>query len=116
MEDISVNGQTENQETNTNPLQENEERKRSVKIFLRPVGGNTQKLSQQKFLLDDKKCLFHVRAFLLKQLRLGNNDMLFMYCGNGFAPAPDHSIAELYRDFRTGNELYISYGVLEAWG
>ena len=42
---------------------------------------------------------------------------LFLYvAAHGFAPTPDHLIADLYRDFGSGGELVLCYGMQETWG
>jgi len=106
--------------------------KDGVRIILRPAGGNTHRLAQQKFMLDGSKTVLDVQVFLTKKMAAaagqgqgGSSSSsssssassgLYLYCGSGFAPTPDHSIADLFRDFRTGNELHILYGSQEAWG
>jgi len=93
--------------------------KDGVRIILRPAGGNTLRLAQQKFMLDGSKTVLDVQVFLTKKMAAAGQDTssgMYLYCGSGFAPTSDHSIADLFRDFKTGNELHILYGCQEAWG
>jgi hypothetical protein len=89
-----------------------------VKIHLRPAGGNVAHLAQVRFKIESSKTILFVQKYIGKKLGMdaSKTKTLWLFCGTGFSPAPDQSVGDLYRDFPTGDELHILYGVQETWG
>jgi hypothetical protein len=89
-----------------------------VKIILRAI-GSAPSLTQQKFKLNANKTILDVEMYLHKKLEAGANKVenLFLYISNsGFSPTHDQIVGDLYRDFGTGPELILTYGIQETWG
>ncbi|KAK4685407.1 ubiquitin-like protein ATG12, partial [Tremellales sp. Uapishka_1] len=57
-----------------------------------------------------------VIAFLRTQLGLKPTDPLFTYINSAFAPAPDDTVANLYKCFGTEGHLIVNYSNTQAWG
>ncbi|KAF0754875.1 hypothetical protein AaE_005167, partial [Aphanomyces astaci] len=66
-----------------------------VTIQFTAVGG-APIMKRSKFTVNGIDPLSHVYIFLRKQLRLKDDDALFVYCNNSFAPTPDQRMYELF--------------------
>ncbi|KAL1589589.1 hypothetical protein WHR41_01564 [Cladosporium halotolerans] len=86
-----------------------------VTIRLSPL-PNTPALRQPRF-----KCLASQRfeaivRFLRRKLGLAEGEAVFCYVNAVFAPGLDEGVGNLWRCFKTGEELVVSYGVTQAFG
>ena len=54
--------------------------------------------------------------FLRRKLQLKDHESVFCYVNAVFAPGLDEGVANLWRCFRVGEELVVSYSVTQAFG
>jgi len=57
-----------------------------------------------------------VISFLRKELGWKPQDSLFLYINAAFSPAPDDTVGNLYKCFKTDNYLIVNYSSTAAWG
>ncbi|OQR82005.1 CorA Metal Ion Transporter (MIT) Family [Thraustotheca clavata] len=86
-----------------------------VTIQFTAVGG-APIMKRSKFTVNGSDALGVVYSFLRKQLRLREEDALFVYCNNAFAPTPDQKLSELYECFHVNGILVLNYSRTQAWG
>lgn len=88
---------------------------RKVELLLKPV-GDTPILKQRKFRVDDSKSVSWILAFVRQYLKMANDESLFLYVNQAFAPSPDCLISNLYDCFGSENRLVLHYSKTQAWG
>ncbi|WVQ82134.1 ubiquitin-like protein ATG12 [Cryptococcus sp. DSM 104549] len=57
-----------------------------------------------------------VIMFLRQQLGTRREDSLFTYINSAFAPSPDDTVGNLYKNFGTEGHLIVNYSNAQAWG
>jgi len=86
-----------------------------VDVLLKAV-GNAPIIKQSNWSVNATNTIAWLTAFLRKYLKLGNDDSLFIYVNQCFAPSPDHTIATLYECFASDTKLVLHYSITKAWG
>lgn len=88
-----------------------------VLLHFRP-GPSTPLLpgEKQKYRMSSTLHFDAIIKFLRKKLRLQNHESIFCYVNQVFAPGLDEGVGNLWRCFRTGNELVVSYCVVQSFG
>ncbi|KDO26323.1 hypothetical protein SPRG_08396 [Saprolegnia parasitica CBS 223.65] len=86
-----------------------------VTIQFTAVGG-APIMKRSKFTVNGADPLGVVYSFLRKQLRLHDEDALFVYCNASFAPTPDQKLSELHECFHVNGMLVLNYSRTQAWG
>ncbi|KAF2804623.1 APG12-domain-containing protein [Mytilinidion resinicola] len=86
-----------------------------VQVRLLPVGA-APALKQQKFMIRSSQRFEVVVSSLRNKLRLGAHESLNCYVNSVFAPAPDEGVGNLWRCFKTNEELVVAYSITPAFG
>lgn len=86
-----------------------------VKIHFRAV-GSAPALRQPVRKLSSTARFEAVVRFLRKQLRLQDHESVFCYVNSVFAPGLDEGIGNLWRCFKTKDELVVAYSITPAFG
>ncbi|KAK9378282.1 ubiquitin-like autophagy protein Apg12-domain-containing protein, partial [Kockiozyma suomiensis] len=88
---------------------------RKVPIRFRPI-GSAPKLKRAVAQISSSQHFEVVVRFLRKQLRLGEQDPLFVYINSSFAPALDQEVGYLHECFKIDGHLQVSYCNTAAFG
>ncbi|KAK3109678.1 Ubiquitin-like protein [Teratosphaeriaceae sp. CCFEE 6253] len=86
-----------------------------VTIRLSPL-PNTPALRHPRFTCASTQRFEHIVRFLRKKLGLQAHEGVFCYVNSVFAPGMDEGVGNLWRCFKTGNELVVNYSVTQAFG
>ncbi|KAF2210809.1 hypothetical protein CERZMDRAFT_44284 [Cercospora zeae-maydis SCOH1-5] len=86
-----------------------------VTIRLSPL-PNTPQLRQPRFRCSSKQRFEHIVRFLRRKLALQDHESVFCYVNSVFAPGLDEGVGNLWRCFKTGDELVVSYSITQAFG
>ncbi|KAM0707894.1 hypothetical protein Q7P35_004543 [Cladosporium inversicolor] len=86
-----------------------------VTIRLSPL-PNTPSLRQPRFKCSSNQRFESIVRFLRRKLGLGEHEGVFCYVNSVFAPGLDEGVGNLWRCFKTGEELVVSYSVTQAFG
>lgn len=88
-----------------------------VRVRFKAV-GNAPRMKKNKFYIGANETFAVLKSFLRRQLKLGSDAQLFLYCNSSFAPGLDQDIGTLYSCFkeRTTNDLIVDYGTTGAYG
>ncbi|KAF2203587.1 autophagy protein 12 [Delitschia confertaspora ATCC 74209] len=86
-----------------------------VQIRLQPI-GSAPHLTQKIFKISSTSPFSAVLRFLRKKLGVREQESVFCYVNNVFAPALDEGVGELWRCFRVGEELVVGYSLGAAFG
>ncbi|GAA5906458.1 hypothetical protein JCM6882_004441 [Rhodosporidiobolus microsporus] len=78
--------------------------------------GNAPILKQNFYKIAASNRFERVIAFLRKELGWKQSDALFLYINSSFSPAPDDTVANLYKCFGTEGHLIVNYSSTQAWG
>ncbi|KAI0311496.1 APG12-domain-containing protein [Amylostereum chailletii] len=78
--------------------------------------GNAPIMKQNFFKVTVSNRFQAVIQFLRKELGWKAGDPLFTYINLAFSPAPDDTVANLYRSFATEGHLIVNYSTTAAWG
>lgn len=78
--------------------------------------GNAPIMKQNFFKVTVSNRFQAVIQFLRKELGWKAGEPLFTYINLAFSPAPDDSVANLYRSFATDGHLIVNYSTTAAWG
>ncbi|GAB7335507.1 hypothetical protein MBLNU13_g07855t1 [Cladosporium sp. NU13] len=89
--------------------------KAKVTIRLSPL-PNTPSLRQPRFKCSSNQRFESIVRFLRRKLGLGEHEGVFCYVNSVFAPGLDEGVGNLWRCFKTGEELVVSYSVTQAFG
>ncbi|BGO98713.1 hypothetical protein RTG_00981 [Rhodotorula toruloides ATCC 204091] len=91
--------------------------KEATKVVVRfKATGNAPIMKQNFYKITASNQFRAVIAFLRKELAWKPSDPLFLYINSSFAPAPDDTVADLYKCFGTENHLIVNYSSTQAWG
>ncbi|USW48185.1 Putative ubiquitin-like protein Atg12 [Septoria linicola] len=86
-----------------------------VTIRLSPL-PNTPQLKQPRFKCSSSQRFEHIVRFLRRKLALNDHESVFCYVNSVFAPGLDEGVGNLWRCFKTGDELVVSYSITQAFG
>ncbi|GAA5829878.1 hypothetical protein JCM11251_007918 [Rhodosporidiobolus azoricus] len=78
--------------------------------------GNAPIMKQNFYKIAASNRFERVIAFLRKELGWKQSDALFLYINSSFSPAPDDTVANLYKCFGTEGHLIVNYSSTQAWG
>ncbi|KAI9331342.1 ubiquitin-like protein Atg12, partial [Obelidium mucronatum] len=78
--------------------------------------GSAPILKQNVFKITASQRFQAVILFLRKELTLGPHDSIFLYVNSAFAPAPDETVATLFKNFGSEGSLIVNYSTTAAWG
>jgi len=96
---------------------ESYKKKDSAKVVVRfKAVGNAPIMKQNFFRVTVSNRFQAVIQFLRKELGWKAGEPLFTYINLAFSPAPDDTIANLYRSFATDGHLIVNYSTTAAWG
>ncbi|KAI4739754.1 ubiquitin-like protein [Aureobasidium sp. EXF-12298] len=88
-----------------------------ILLHFRP-GPSTPNLPRniQKYKMSSSLHFDAVIKFLRKKLALQNHESVFCYVNQVFAPGLDEGVGNLWRCFRTGEELVVFYCLAQSFG
>ena len=86
-----------------------------VEILFQSV-GSAPILKQKKFKVDSTKTIDFLSSTLKRLLKLGENDSLFLYVNQAFAPSLDSVLQQLHDCYSIDGKLMIHYCTTQAWG
>ena len=88
-----------------------------VVFYLKSVGG-APILKRKKWALPRSKTMGHIAEFLKKYMQLDaqQQQQLFLYVNQSFAPAPDTTIGSVNDCFSSEGTLVLHYSLTQAWG
>jgi len=78
--------------------------------------GNAPIMKQNFYKITASNRFQAVIQFLRKELGWKSTDPLFTYINLAFSPAPDDTVANLYKCFATDGHLIVNYSSTAAWG
>ena len=78
--------------------------------------GSAPILKQKKFKVDSSKTIDFLSSTLKRLLKLGENDSLFLYVNQAFAPSLDSVLQQLHDCYSIDGKLMIHYCTTQAWG
>jgi ubiquitin-like protein ATG12 len=85
-------------------------------LHFRPGPGTPLLHPGQRFRMSSSLNFDAVVKFLRKKLQLKEFESLFCYVNQVFAPGMDEGMGNLWRCFRVGDELVVSYCVARSFG
>ncbi|KAH9827820.1 Ubiquitin-like protein ATG12 [Teratosphaeria destructans] len=86
-----------------------------VTIRLTPLPGAPM-LRQPRFKCSSSQRFEFVVRFLRRKLGVAEGMGVFVYVNSVFAPGLDEGVGNLWRCFKTGDELVVNYSVTQAFG
>ncbi|KEQ73199.1 ubiquitin-like protein, partial [Aureobasidium namibiae CBS 147.97] len=88
-----------------------------ILLHFRP-GPSTPPLPRniQKYKMSSSLHFDAIIKFLRKKLQLQNHESVFCYVNQVFAPGLDEGVGNLWRCFRTGEELVVTYCLAQSFG
>ncbi|GAA6007491.1 hypothetical protein JCM10207_006362 [Rhodosporidiobolus poonsookiae] len=91
--------------------------KDATKVVVRfKATGNAPIMKQNFYKIAASNKFERVIAFLRKELGWKPSDALFLYINSSFSPAPDDTVANLFKCFGTEGHLIVNYSSTQAWG
>ncbi|KAI1798280.1 autophagy protein 12 [Ganoderma leucocontextum] len=78
--------------------------------------GNAPIMKQNFYKITASNRFQAVIQFLRKELGWKQGDPLFTYINLAFSPAPDDTVANLFKSFSTEGHLIVNYSTTAAWG
>ncbi|KIX05779.1 uncharacterized protein Z518_03751 [Rhinocladiella mackenziei CBS 650.93] len=88
---------------------------RKVSIRFQPI-QSAPILKQKVFKISASSRFNVVLSFLRKKLGIKDGDGLFLYVNSVFAPGLDEGVGNLFRCFKTDDQLIVSYSTTPAFG
>lgn len=87
-------------------------------VFLLKAAGGAPILKKKKWALPRSKTIGHIVEFLKKymQLDVQQQQQLFLYVNQAFAPALDTTIGSVNDCFSSEGTLVLHYALTQAWG
>lgn len=85
-------------------------------LHFRPGPSTPPLRSGQKYKMSSSLHFDAVVKFLRRKLALQQHESVFCYVNQVFAPGLDEGVGNLWRCFRTGDELVVSYCVAQSFG
>ena len=110
------NDETASTSTRSGPANDSEGG--SKVVFLLKAAGGAPILKKKKWALPRTKTMGHIVEFLKKYMQLDaqQQQQLFLYVNQAFAPAPDTTIGSVYDCFSSEGTLVLHYALTQAWG
>ncbi len=110
-----------NDEINLNSIRSgpmNDTESGSKVVFLLKAAGGAPILKKKKWALPRSKTMGHIAEFLKKYMQLDTQQQqqLFLYVNQAFAPALDTTIGSVNDCFSSEGTLVLHYALTEAWG
>ncbi|KAG9857317.1 APG12-domain-containing protein, partial [Aureobasidium melanogenum] len=90
--------------------------KQKIMLHFRPGPSTPPLRSGQKYKMSSSLHFDAVVKFLRRKLALQPHESVFCYVNQVFAPGLDEGVGNLWRCFKTGEELVISYCVAQSFG
>ncbi|KAF2494839.1 APG12-domain-containing protein [Lophium mytilinum] len=88
-----------------------------AKVLIRVVPvGSAPSLQQRRFWMKSSNNFEVIISSLRAKLKLKPHEGLHCYVNSVFAPAPDESVGNLWRCFKTNDELVVGYSITPAFG
>ncbi|KAI0316599.1 ubiquitin-like autophagy protein Apg12-domain-containing protein [Amylostereum chailletii] len=78
--------------------------------------GNAPIMKENLFKITTSNRFQAVIVFLRKELRWKADEPLHTYINFAFSPAPDDTVANLYKAFAVEEQLIVNYSTTAAWG
>jgi len=92
-------------------------RRDGTKVVVRfKAVGNAPIMKQNFYKITASNRFQAVIQFLRKELGWKSTDPLFTYINLAFSPAPDDTVANLFKCFSTDGHLIVNYSSTAAWG
>jgi len=92
-------------------------KKDPTKIIVRfKAVGNAPIMKQNFFKITSANRFQAVIHFLRKELGWTSGEPIFTYINLSFSPAPDDTVANLFKFFATDGHLIVNYSTTAAWG
>ncbi|THW97291.1 ubiquitin-like protein [Aureobasidium pullulans] len=88
----------------------------TVMLHFRPGPSTPPLRGGQRFKMSSSLHFDAVVKFLRKRLGLRDHESVFCYVNQVFAPGLDEGVGNLWRCFKTGDELVVSYCVAQSFG
>ncbi|KAI1611451.1 ubiquitin-like autophagy protein Apg12-domain-containing protein [Exophiala viscosa] len=88
---------------------------RKVSVRFQPI-GSAPILKQRVFKINASSKFSVVLNFLRKKLGVKDGDGVFLYVNSVFAPGLDEGVGNLFRCFKTDEQLIVSYSTTPAFG
>ncbi|CAF0867303.1 unnamed protein product [Rotaria sp. Silwood1] len=87
-------------------------------VFLLKAAGGAPILKKKKWALPRTKTIGHIVEFLKKYMQLDaqQQQQLFLYVNQAFAPALDTTIGSVNDSFSSEGTLVLHYSLTQAWG
>nr|XP_023014487.1 autophagy protein 12-like [Leptinotarsa decemlineata] len=89
--------------------------KQKYDILLKPT-GNAPIMKKKKWAVDGDQKIGWIIQFVKKYIRLEQNEKLFIYVNQTFAPSPDQTVKNLFECYSTEGKLVLHYCKTQAWG
>ncbi|OCL08874.1 APG12-domain-containing protein [Glonium stellatum] len=87
----------------------------ALTVRFQPV-GSAPHLQQRVFKVSSAQRFETVVRFLRRKLGVRDSDSVFCYVNSVFAPGLDEGIGNLWRCFKTNEELVVAYSITPAFG
>ncbi|KAK2714501.1 ubiquitin-like protein ATG12 [Artemia franciscana] len=94
---------------------EEDKSKRKVEILLKSV-GDTPLVKKKKWMVEPDRTIGSIITFVKKLVFQDQNESLYIYVNQFFAPAPDQIISNLLNCFGADGRLVLHYSRKPAWG
>ncbi|KAK8401006.1 hypothetical protein O3P69_002644 [Scylla paramamosain] len=111
---LGVDGQPPPQETKQEQGSKVQPTKK-IDVLLKAT-GDAPIMKKKKWAVEGEKRVGWVADFIRKYLKMDQNDSLFVYVNQSFAPAPDQVVRNLYECFGSDGKLVLHYCRTQAWG
>jgi ubiquitin-like protein ATG12 len=87
-------------------------------VFLLKAAGGAPILKRRRWTLPRSKTMGHIAEFLKKHMQLDaqQQQQLFLYVNQSFAPALDTTIGSVNDCFSSEGTLVLHYALTQAWG
>lgn len=86
-----------------------------ITVRLLPV-GSAPLLKQSVFKISSTQHFSAIVNFIRKRVGAKEGDGVFCYVNSTFAPQPDEVVGNLWRCYRTAEELHVNYARMPAFG
>ncbi|KAF7185184.1 Ubiquitin-like protein ATG12 [Pseudocercospora fuligena] len=86
-----------------------------ITVRLSPL-PNTPALKQPRFKCSSHQRFEYIVRFLRRKLQLKDHESVFCYVNSVFAPGLDEGVGNLWRCFKVGEDLVVSYSITQAFG
>lgn len=89
--------------------------KSKITIMLKPT-GDAPIISKKKWAVPPEQTVSDISEKIRKLLKFEENERLFLYVHQTFAPAPDQTLRNLYDCYSSEGTLIFHYSKMQAWG